>query len=103
MFADIKKSYDLAASAVHADGIIPSGRTMQLLVENGLVAHRDTFHANLGYGRYALGLAWYGTIFGKDVLGDAFDSLDEPADEKTLEICRKAAAKACAEYANLTY
>ena len=103
MFADIKESYDKAAKAVHADGIIPSGRTMQLLVENGLVAHRDTFHANLGYGRYALGLTWYGTIFGKDVSRDTYDALDEEANEKTLGICRRAAAQAVAEYAGLKY
>jgi len=98
MFSDIKDAYGKAAEAVCADGIIPSGRAMQLLIKAGLTAHRDTFHANLGFGRYTLGLTWYATITGNDVSGDKYCALDEPADERTLEICRKAAQTAADEY-----
>ena len=98
MFADIKAAYDKAAEAIRADGIIPDGRTMQNIIEAGLVAHRDTFHANLGYGRYALALTWYGMLTGADVEKNTFASLDEPADEKTLAVARDCAARAIREY-----
>jgi len=103
MFAEIENAYDLAARAICADGVIPSGRTMQNIIESGIVAHRDTFHANLGYGRYALGLTWYGTITGESVTGDKFSSLDEPADAKTLKTVRECAEKAVKEYRDKIY
>ena len=98
MFSDIKQAYDYAAEAITADGIIPDGRTMQNIIESGLVAHRDTFHANLGYGRYALALTWYGMLTGADVRQNTFSSLDESADEKTLATVRDCAFRAIEEY-----
>ena len=98
MFADIKAAYDTAAHDIRADGIIPDGRTMQNIIEAGLVAHRDTFHANLGYGRYALALTWFGMLTGADVTKNKFSALDEPTDEKTLKTVRECAARAVKEY-----
>lgn len=103
MFADIERAYDTAARAICADGVIPSGRTMQNIIESGIVAHRDTFHANLCYGRYALGLTWFGTVTGESVKDDTFDSLDEPADKKTLGIVRECAESAIKEYKDKVY
>lgn len=87
MLADIKKSYQLAAEAIHADGIIPSGEVMYEMVKRGIPkVHRDTYHASLGLGRYALGLTWYTTLTGRDIMNNQFMQLDEENsdEERTL-------------------
>ncbi len=68
MFADIDSAYEKAFKAVNADLIIPSGEVFQKLIASGIKkVHRDTFHASLGLGRYALGLLWYSILSGNDV------------------------------------
>lgn len=99
MFDKVKASYDKAASDIGADGIIPSGYMMQSLLNKGVKMHRDTFHANYGYGRYALGLTWFAALTGKDVTKNKFEALDEPADKKMLALVRAAASDAAKEYA----
>ncbi|MCQ2770376.1 MAG: DUF4886 domain-containing protein [Clostridia bacterium] len=89
MYKDIEKAYVKAANDIGADGIIPCGLTMKNLAEQGIVVHRDTFHANLGFGRYALGLTWYAAITGKDVSKNKFCDLDEECDPKLLRTVRK--------------
>ena len=77
MFSDIESSYKKAAKAVNADFIIPSGELFESLIENGIgKVHRDTFHAHLGIGRYALGLLWYKAITGNSVTENDFCDLD---------------------------
>ena len=91
MFKDIKEAYDIAAKTIDADGIIPAGQLFMNLLENGIPSvQRDTFHASLGLGRYALGLLWYRMLTGKDVTENTFCDLDEetPAEQIAL-------AKAC--------
>lgn len=57
MFRDLKKAYDQAYQDEKLDGIIPSGAVFQALLAKGIEKiHRDTLHARLGLGRYALGL-----------------------------------------------
>ena len=98
MFADIRACYDRAASEIAADGIIPSGETVRLLAEAGLKPHRDTYHINKGFGRYALGLTWFAALTGADVTENGFADLDEEADGETLRLCRECAARAAAAY-----
>ena len=77
MFTDIETAYKKAAEAINADYIIKSGELFERILENGIEkAHRDTFHAHLGIGRYALGLLWYRTITGNSVMNNSFDDLD---------------------------
>ena len=77
MFRDIESSYKKAAKAVNADFIIPSGELFESLIENGIEKiHRDTFHAHLGIGRYALGLLWYKAITGNSIAENNFCNLD---------------------------
>lgn len=79
MFADIQKAYQLAADRIGADGVIPSGQLFQNMLSSGFEkVHRDTFHASLGAGRYALGLLWYRMLTGGSVLDNEFCDFDEP-------------------------
>lgn len=90
MFSDLQKAYALAAERVTADGMIPSGEMFQYLLANGFEkVHRDTFHARLGAGRYALGLLWYHMLTGESVLDNAFCDFDELVPEEEIRIIRE--------------
>lgn len=66
MLEKIVESYQKAAELIQAEGMIPSGEMMMQAIEHGIGRiHRDTFHADLGIGRYLLSLTWYHTITGK--------------------------------------
>lgn len=66
MYNGLERAYSQAASAIQAVGIIPSGKAMITAIDNGLgPIHRDTYHADLGVGRYMLGLVWYKSLTGK--------------------------------------
>lgn len=80
MFTEVEKTYAQAAADICADGIIPSGKVMLALSEHTPV-HRDTFHASLGIGRFALGLCWYKALSGESVANCPFRDLDVPAEE----------------------
>ena len=87
MLADVVRAYTQLAASIRADGIIPSGEMFGALLQSGLArVHRDTFHASLGAGRYALALLWYRMLTGRSVIGNAFHDFDQPINEKTLEI-----------------
>lgn len=91
MFKDIELSYDKAAGRIKADGIIPSGKSMLNAVKLGIEkAHRDTFHAALGVGRYLIALTWYKALFGKDITNNDFDEFDVPVSKEEREIAIKA-------------
>lgn len=84
MFKDVHSAYAKAAKAIKADGIIPSGPLMQVLIENGITRlHRDGFHASLDIGRYALALLWFKRLTGKSVLDNGFKChIGEISDEE---------------------
>lgn len=99
MFNDLKKAYDQAAADEKLDGIIPSGAVFQALLKNGIEKiHRDTFHASLGLGRYALGLIWYKVLTGKDIQGNTFCSFDEEVTPAEIAIAKKSVDEVYAEY-----
>lgn len=78
MFNGLKGAYEQLCDTVQAAGIIPSGELFQKMLVNGFdTVHRDTFHASLGAGRYALGLLWYRMLTGADVLDNGFCDFDE--------------------------
>jgi hypothetical protein len=82
-------AYARFAEIIHADGIIPSGEMFGALLQNGLErVHRDTFHASLGAGRYALALLWYRMLTGKSISAIPFDDFDEPIDPETIAIIK---------------
>ena len=93
MLADIKTAYTQIAAELKADGIIPAGELMFSLTTRGIEkVHRDTFHATLGLGRYALGLLWYRVLTGRSVADNTFCAFDEPVSDAEMQI-----AKACAD------
>lgn len=83
MMADVKRAYERAAIDIEADDLIPSGELFGLLLDSGIEKlHRDTFHASLGVGRYALGLLWYAVLTGNDISNDDFDDLSDYMSEE---------------------
>ena len=89
MFRDIEKAYALAAEKVGADGIIASGKMFQHLLANGFEkVHRDTFHASMGAGCYALGLLWFRVLTGQSVMDNAFCDFDEPVTQEEMNIIK---------------
>ncbi len=95
MFAEVKKAYAKLAEEVKADGIIPSGQTMSNMLKNGLEkVHRDCFHADLGYGRFALALTWLEYLTGKDSREVQFNNFDIEVSEKEIEIAKISAHEA---------
>ncbi|MBQ7829143.1 MAG: DUF4886 domain-containing protein [Clostridia bacterium] len=90
MLADIKRAYSEICEEVGFDGIIPSGELFGKLLENGIPrVHRDTFHATLGLGRYALGLLWYRMLTGKSVADNKFCDFDEPISDEEIAIVKR--------------
>ena len=99
MFKDVKASYEKAAEAIDADFIIPSGEVFQRLIANGIEkVHRDTYHASLGIGRYALGLIWYKVLSGNDIKNNTFCDFDEEISAQKIEIAKKSVAEVCEIY-----
>ena len=87
---DVTAAYAEAADVTGADGIIPSGEMLGALLDNGIAkVHRDTSHASLGLGRYALALLWYKTLIGKSVVGNTFRDFDEPVWEDQVRIVQQ--------------
>ena len=90
MLRDIKTAYHETAEELELDGFIPSGEMLFKLTESGIPKiHRDTFHASLGLGRYALALLWYHVITGENVKNDTFCDLDEYASDAELAVARE--------------
>lgn len=99
MLSDIKKSYKKAAEDIGADCIIPSGELFCALIENGIEkVHRDTFHASLGLGRYALGLLWYAFLSGNDITQNTFKYFDEEITDEHIDIAKNCVLKVFNEY-----
>ena len=94
MFDDIKATCEKVAKEIDADFIIPSGEIFQKLIEAGIEkVHRDTFHASLGLGRYALGLLWYSVLSGNDVKNNTFCDFDEAISKEDIKIAKQCVAE----------
>ena len=90
MFADIEKSYKKAAKDINAEFIIPSGKLVEKLFENGIEkVHRDSYHLSRGLSRYAVGLLWYALLSGNDIENNTFCDFDEEVTEKEIAIVKK--------------
>lgn len=75
------------ARMIGADGVIPSGELFGALSRRGLAGlHRDTFHASLGLGRYALGTLWYRVLTKRRVSGNPFHDLDETVSADVMRV-----------------
>ena len=97
MFADIKASYAKAFKDIGADILIPSGEVFQSLLSEGIPkVHRDTFHASLGIGRYALALLWYSVLTQNDVMNNSFNDFDEEITPEQIQTVKRCVSEICA-------
>ncbi len=79
---------------IGADFLIPSGKLFENMLKAGMLkVHRDTFHAKLGLGRYALGLLWHGVLTGREVKDVTFCNFDEPVTEKEIKTAKDCVKK----------
>lgn len=94
MFADIETAYKKAKEDISAEILIPSGKLFCTLLENGIEkVHRDTFHASLGLGRYALGLLWYKVLTGNSIEDNNFSDFEEEITQSEIDIIKKCVTK----------
>ena len=99
MLRDIVSAYQRAAEHIGADLVIPSGEVFGAMLEAGIeTVHRDSFHASLGLGRYALGLLWYRVLTGNDVAGNTFADLDVEASAAEIAIAKKCVTEVARGY-----
>lgn len=90
MLRAVHSAYEQIASEISADGIIPSGTLLGMLLEEGIPSvHRDGSHASYGLGRYALGLLWYRILTGNCVGDNTFADPDEPISPEAYAIAKK--------------
>lgn len=93
MFEEIEKAYSKAAKDIQADGLIPSGKVFQACLTGGMEkVQRDTFHASLGAGRYALSLTWLYYLTGKNPEDVVFTQFEKPVTEEEIRIVKNAVA-----------
>lgn len=99
MLRDIVAANRQAAGEIGADCLIPAGEVFGALLESGAEKiHRDTFHAGLGLGRYALGLIWYRTLTGRDVQGNTFCGFDEAVTTEQMAMAKACVAGVAGKY-----
>lgn len=99
MLQDIIHAYAQATQAIRADYSIPCGEVFGALLQNGIPkVHRDTFHADLGLGRYALGLMWYRALTGKEIAENSFREFDVPISHQHIAIAKKCVLEVAQRY-----
>lgn len=90
MYEAIRKTYKKAADEIGADGMIPSGYAVNLVIQNGISCpYRDGFHLSIGAGRYLVGLLWFCYLTGKTPNGIPQISLDQPVTDEEYDIICK--------------
>lgn len=94
MLDDIKNASKKVLDETGVDGIIPSGELFDELLKSGIEkVHRDTFHASLGIGRYALALLWYKYFTGNDINDNSFNDFDEEVTDNEIATAKKCVNK----------
>lgn len=90
MLQDIVMANRQAAEHIGVDYLIPAGELFGTMLDSGIEKiHRDTFHASLGLGRYALGLLWYRALTGNDVEENTFCDFDEDVTAEQIAIAKQ--------------
>jgi len=91
MFRRVEECYLKAAELVRADMIIPGGKALQLLADEGYAVHRDGQYASLGLGRLALAATWARTLFGDSFTDGGFRDTEEAVSEGEAKAAFRAA------------
>ena len=90
MIADVQAAYRAVAESEGFDGVIPSGTLLDRLLDNGIEkVHRDTFHASIGLGRYAIALLWFRMLTGRSVADNSFCDFDAPVTAEEIDIAKR--------------
>ena len=90
MYLAVRDAYTKAVELTNADGMIPAGDIMYRLSKSGIgPVHRDTFHASLDVGRYALAMTWLRYLTGVDVTDNDFTDTALPLTEEQIAITKK--------------
>lgn len=99
MLRDIAAANRTAMEHIGGELLIPSGELFGALLERGVEKiHRDTFHASLGLGRYALGLLWYRALTGNGVSENGFCDFDEAVTAEQAELAKTCVTEVAARY-----
>lgn len=101
MLRRLSENYLSAAERIDAAGIIPSGDAMyryHMEVWPEASVYRDTFHANLGVGRYLLGCVWFTALCGTSVDGNTFRDFDVAVTEEEVLRAQRIAELAVDEF-----
>ena len=90
MYLAVKNAYTQAVEICGADGMIPAGDIMYRLSKAGVgPVHRDTFHASLGIGRYAIALTWLRYLTGVDVTDNDFTDTVLPMTDEQITTAKQ--------------
>ena len=94
MLEAVTRTYDEAAKHIGVAGIIPLGDAVALAVESGAEnIFRDEIHMSMGFGRYLLGLVFFGTVTGISIANNDFCDFDVPVSESDMKIAKERAQK----------
>ncbi len=93
MFAAVEATYKKARDNIKPDYLIPSGKVMCALYDEGLKIHRDGFHASHGIGRYAIALTWLKTLTGVSVMDNTFNDFEEEISDEQRQIILRTVEK----------
>ncbi len=92
MLLALRGAYHQAAKDIAAYGTIPGGEAILAATETGgLPIYRDSYHMSYGFGRYLLGLLFYGSMIGENIQDNTFCDFDEPISEEEIAIAKKIA------------
>jgi hypothetical protein len=89
MYAKLHEAYAKAATEACIHITIPSGKLMLELSKKVEKVHRDTFHATLGLGRYALALLWIKVLANADISQNSFNLFDAPVTQEEIDIAKR--------------
>ena len=85
MHESVRDCYDKMKAQINADGIILAGELVQMMLKSGINPYlNDGLHMSKGLGRYAVGLLWYATLTGKDILDVSFNHFDEDVNPEDI-------------------
>ena len=94
MLFDIRKAYKKISKRINADGIIYAGDAVLLAnreeYEN---IYRDEFHLSRAFGRYMIGLVFYGTLTNNPIENNTFCDFDEPLSDTDIALAKKIASE----------
>ena len=94
MFFDIKKAYKKISKRINADGIIYAGDAVLLANKEGYEnIYRDEFHMSRTFGRYMIGLVFYGTLTNNPIENNTFRDFDEPLSDTDIALAKKIASE----------